>query len=209
MSLGYSIQVTHDGASGRVAKLAGAMTPQRLAAATGPAVQNLFTGHLRRKGKNKRGWPSTGFWAGAARSTSWATVPEGALVSVNQVGVRQRYFGGTIKPVNAKALTIPISPVAYGHTAKDFPGSFVLQTKRGAYIVQASSPTQKETKSESRKRMRGLGGNASKRLAAGLNFLFKLSAGVEQAADPDVLPEKDEIGGVVKKAILAAGRGAK
>lgn len=208
MSLGYSIQVTHDGASGRVQKLAGNLAPQRIKAAIGPGVRNLFGKNYRSLGTNKRGWPSTGFWADADRATDWREVPEGVLISTNKIGVRQRFYGGTIKPVNARALTIPISPVSYGHRAKDFPGLFLLKTKRGAYLVQygLTQAGQSEKATSKRKRIRSLGGNSSKRHEATLNFLFKLAASVEQKPDPDVVPENSEIGAVVKRAILAAGR---
>jgi len=43
-------------------------------------------------------------------------------VGVNQVGVRQRYFGGPILPVKAQMLTIPACPEAYGKTAGEFGG---------------------------------------------------------------------------------------
>jgi len=37
------------------------------------------------------------------------------------------HFGGVIRPKKAKALTIPISPEADGHRARDFQNTFVLK----------------------------------------------------------------------------------
>jgi len=179
------------------------LTPRRMAAAVGPALARQVQRHLAGLGTNKRGWPSTRFWARAARATSWQRVPEGAVVSVNQIGVRQRFQGGIIKPVNARALTIPISPVAYGKTASEFPGSFLLKTKKGTFIVQPGEEVSEKT-SRMTKRTKGAGGNASRRIRAALNFLFVLKGQVNQEADPSVLPSRESMMETAKTALRGA-----
>ena len=204
--MSLTIKIVRDGITPAILRRISMLTPQRLAAAAGPAVARQVKQHLRSLGTNKRGWPTTNFWAGAAKATNWREDPHGLIVSVNQIGVRQRYHGGRIAPVTKRALTIPISPVSYGKTAADFPGSFILHTKKGAYIVQHGQGTGGETKAAAGKRIRGLGGNAKRRQTAFLNFLFKLSPGVDQKPDPNVLPEAGEVMTTVKNALLRALR---
>jgi len=180
MSFGLSITF-RDRATQALEALGVNLGSARLADRAGTAVAVLVRGRLRKKPDNKKGWPSTGFWRDAANSVSHYPVEGGQVVSIAKIGMRQRFFGGSIRPVNAQALTIPISPEAYGHTAADFPGAFLLKTKTGAYLVRYTN---------------GRGRNAL------FDFLFKLSGGVDQPPDPSVLPSKDEMLAVANEAIL-------
>lgn len=71
---------------------------------------------------NAMGGRRTHFFGQAARGTHRYSDETQAVVSVNQVGIRQHLFGGDIYPVNAKALTIPAIPEAYGKRAREFDG---------------------------------------------------------------------------------------
>lgn len=196
--------VTRDTATPYLVDLMGALTPQRMAAAIGPRCARFTQQWLRALGTNKYGWPSTNFWARAAKGTSWAPVDEGALISINQIGVRQRWLGGHIAPVNAQALAIPISPVSYGHVPSEFPGLFLLRTKKGAYLVQHGGGIGAGSKAQRMRTKRGMGGHAMSRADSSLNFLFKLSSGVNQAGDPRVMPSRDGLAWEAKTALLAA-----
>jgi len=192
MSTAYKVSVTDNATPAIDAKLA-QCSPARLRAIVGPACAKHVRTHLLGNGTNKRGWPSTHFWPDAARSTSWfANASDSTvIISINKIGVRQRYYGGTITPVKAKALAIPISPVSYGHVPADFPGLFLLRTKKGAYLCQGGS-SEKNT----RGRVRGqklAGGNKSRRQTAALTFLFKLVGSVTQTGDQSVVPSADEL----------------
>ncbi len=205
--MSVTIEVTQDKATPAIEKLKKRLTPQRLASAAGPACARLVQRHFRGLGTNKRGWPSTHFWARAARATFWSREPEGVMVSVNQIGVRQRWLGGQIKPVNARALTIPVSPVAYGHRASEFPGLFLLKTKKGAYLAQRGVEGARAEKISAKLRktlIHSMGGNANRRQRARLNILFKLSSGVDQAPDPNVLPAMTELSATATQAIKEA-----
>jgi hypothetical protein len=184
MSVSFQIAI-NDTATPRLQQLAENLTAERLGALIGPAVNRLTKDHIVMLPGNKRGWPRTNFWAQAARATNWRTTPDGCVVSVNKTGMRQRYHGGPIRPVNKRALTIPISPEAYGKTASHFPNAFLITTSKGAYLVQRgyriSTKTGKPTKATGR-------GYARKRVVADIEFLFKLSYGVTQKHDPTVLP---------------------
>ncbi len=182
MSVSLEIKVIRDTAGPALANLRSALTPQRMAAAVGPACAKLTQQHLLDLGTNKKGWPTTNFYARAAKATNWAAAPEGVVVSINQIGVRQRYQGGPIRPVNAKYLTIPIDPEAYGKVASDFENLICIRTKKGKYLAQKE----------------GTGKTAT------LKFLFKLSPGVDQEGDVEVLPTRDEYFDTAKEAILRA-----
>jgi len=188
MSVSQTIIVTEDTASPALADLQSRVTPERMKAVIGPAINRLTQDHLVRRPTNKRGWPSTHFWARAARATHWDAQPDGVTVSINQIGVRQRYHGGPIRPVNRRALTIPISPEAYGKTASDFPDAFMIKTRKGAYLVQRGETTSAKTGRTIKRTGRGV---ARKRVVAALEFLFKLSKGVTQDPDPDVIPSDE------------------
>lgn len=183
----------NDQATPAVRGLAARLQPDRLAARVGPACAQLTRSYLRGLPANKKGWPTTNFWQRASRATTWTATNDGVMISINQIGVRQRYHGGPIKPVNAKFLTIPIAPQAYGKTASDFPGSFIIKTAKGAYLVQYGQTVSKT----------GKVGKAQARNAS-LEFLFKLSAGVNQKGNPNIIPSDDAYYTVIHQAIKDA-----
>lgn len=168
-------------------------SPRRLGAIIGQTLAQFWRNRLKTFGPNKRGWPSTGFWERAARSVTHQPTNDGVLLVANHQGLRQRWHGGRIAPVRAKALTIPISPVSYGKTAADFPGLFLLKTPKGAYLVQRDADAKgKETKKRYGHRSAFMGGNVTRRQRAGVNFLFKLAFSVDQAGNPAVVPSPEE-----------------
>src|SRR4051794_33667711 len=97
MNLAVKIEVIKDTARPAVQALLDKLTPQRLAAAIGPAVNNLVKSNYGKQLPNKHGWPSRGFWGEAIRHTDWAAVTDGVVVSTDKVGVQQRYLGGGIE----------------------------------------------------------------------------------------------------------------
>jgi hypothetical protein len=174
MSVGITVTIARDDFTPALKAQLAALQPRAIAKEVGEALTTTTQRHLRANGTNKRGWKSTGFWARAARSTTWTATDDGVMISINQIGVRQRFYGGVISAVRAKFLTIPISRQAYGQTAADFPGSFLIKTPKGAYLVQYA------------------GGNTAKgrfkKQNATLEFLFKLVRSVNQKEDRTVLP---------------------
>jgi hypothetical protein len=203
MSVG--LEITKDTATPALRGV-GPVMLSRFMAEMGPRMTRLMQRNFRKQGLNKKGWPSTHFWARAAEATNWQLEGEGLEMSIvvgtDQIGVRQRYLGGEIKPVNAQALTIPISPVSYGRTSRDFPGAFVLWTKKGAYIVQHGESVGGDG-TVSATTARKLGGNFKRRQKASLNFLFKLAKGVRQDADPGVVPTDEEFAEEMDKSMEA------
>lgn len=176
-----------DNASPALARQAAALQPRLVARAIGGPLRETVRNHLARRPSNKRGWPSTRFWESAARGTTWEPTEEGVLIHIKKLGFRQRYFGGVIRAVTKRFLTIPISPLAYGKTVADFPGSFLMVTKKGAYIVRYGGAM------GARGRMR--------RHNATLQFLFKLQASVNQVGDKDILPTRAALMSVARQAL--------
>ena len=201
MSLQQPILI-EDRATPAIAARIAALQPAYLSARIGPACADLTRRHIAALGKNKRGWPSTGFNEGASDSTRWEGAADGTHIRVRKIGARQRRYGGHIAPVHARALTIPISPVAYGHTASEFPGLFLLKAKGGAYLVQHGQKMGGESYRSWVKRKKTMGGNARRRIQAMLQFLFKLSGGVDQEPNPDFIPSMEASGQTAKTAIL-------
>lgn len=189
MTINATVYV-EDFATPAIAAKMAKVSPRRLGAVIGQSLAEFWRDRLKSLGPNQRGWPSTKFWERAARSVRHQPTEAGVLLVADHQGLRQRWHGGTISAVKAKALTIPISPVSYGKTAADFPGIFLLKTPKGAYLVQSG-----ESVSEKSGRTVGVkkaGGNSSRRIRASLNFLFKLVASVEQEGNDQVVPTPAE-----------------
>ena len=201
--MSIAVSIKSDTASPYLRNLVQNLSPQKFAAAVGPACTRVLQTYLRQKGPNRRGWPTTNFWPRAAKATSWTQTGDGVKISINQIGVRQRYLGGHIAPVKAKALTIPISPISYGKVASDFPDLVLIQTTKGAYLIQyASGGGTKD--SGGNKRMIRNGRPVKTRLDATRTFLFKLVSSVDQAPDPGVLPSDHEFVAAVDELLKKA-----
>lgn len=98
----------------------------------GRDVVALVQNHFRELPSNERKFPSTHFWQRAAEATSYRVEEDNVVVSVDQVGIRQRYLGGDIKAISGKYLTIPAIAWTYGHSASEFDD---LKVVRGHFIT--------------------------------------------------------------------------
>lgn len=148
------------------------------------------------------------YYAGAARGTSFAVTPEGPRISTNQVGIRQRRFGGPIRPSAGKQfLTIPATPEAVGKRAGEFSDldvARVLDPESGRLrwaLVRRASTAISFAKRKAK--------DGSVRLSvksSGLNqggqVMFWLVRKVEQRADPSVLPTPARLQEIVLGAAL-------
>lgn len=97
------------------------------AAAVSAELARLVQRHLRtRDASNAHTYPEGGrrshFWRKAAESVTFSADADNMTVSVTHQGVRLRYAGAPdgIRPVNAKALAIPATGVAYGRLPGEF-----------------------------------------------------------------------------------------
>ena len=168
-----SAAVTFDasGADRKLRAVQAALTPERLHAVAGRAVLNLVKAHLvdRDHTANRLGGKRTHFYHKAAQSAHEAHDAAHATVTISATGFALQRFGGTVVPVNARALTISIAPEAHGRRASDFPGAFLCKIKGKAYIAI------KRGKREA------------------LQLLFALVRSATIQADASVLPDDEDI----------------
>lgn len=108
-------------------------------------LARLVQRHLRtRDASNAHAYPDGGrrshFWRKAAESVTFSGDADNMSVSVTHQGVRLRYAGAPdgIKPVNAKALAIPATGIAYGRLPREFNDLHVVvfKGKGKAALVQ-------------------------------------------------------------------------
>ena len=187
MPFGLSLKVT-DLVTPTVAAVARGLAPEKLGPVIGRSAVNVWRGHLfdlNRTRPNKLGGARTGFFAQAARSANFRAEGDGSvIVSVNSVGIAQRFFGGTIRPkAGKKYLTIPVAPEAYGKTAREFP-QLVLVFGRGGQPIALATPSTRTVQTTTNKRGKTVQ-QATGRLGV---IMFRLVKSVTQKPDPTVIP---------------------
>ena len=177
------------------------------------AVEEMFKANFLALGTNKRNWPSTGFWAQAARSTNYDLLVDSIVINVTQVGVRQRLEGGEIHREGGGYLTIPARAEAYGKRASEFNNLHAVFFKTGhgffAALVEANRTAVKigkQKKDGTRTTTRGA--------ESGGGVMFWLVKSVTQAANPNVIPSAEAITAVAISTATgiitrAAARGGK
>ncbi len=184
------------------------LAPEKLALIGARGAANRIRAHLANleatRG-NKDGWPRTHFWAQVRQSVQNPTpTAGGAVISINHLGFALRYFGGVVLPVRRKFLTIPATPEAYGHRAREFAQlKFALAPlndgsgRRAPALVEAE-----HTRLDfGRKRKDG-----SRRVTAesrGGKVFYWLVRKTTHRPDPTVLPSEAEIATAALGAIEA------
>lgn len=115
------VTVLIDEVSPLLNRLRDASAAQGMALVGARAAANLVRAHLfdLNTSRHKHG---RNYYAQAARSVNTRLAPQGAAVTVSQLGLRLRLLGGVVRPVNAKMLTIPDenAPEAHGVRAREF-----------------------------------------------------------------------------------------
>lgn len=163
--------------------IAAALLSREVREIAGRAGVNTFKGHFRRLDNsrhNKLGGPRSHFWSAAADATNFRVVPEGAEINVAHTGVALRYHGGTVRPVNAKALAIPARPEAYGRLPRDpeLPELFVIRRRAGGAALAA-------------------------RVGGALQIYFWLVKSARHDPDPSVLPTEEYLSHNVRTAVMS------
>lgn len=192
------VEITISGpAVERIAEFRASLADDGSKHAAGRGVRRLLMDYYRSLDSsrpNAMGGKRTHFYAGAARSVDYAIDNEGAAVTVHQRGIAQRYYGGTIKPVNSRYLTIPVDPSAYGRRAGEFDNLTVhfgltrSGQRRPLFLVQESDYKYKTGKN----RKTGVKEVKSAKFEAG-KIMYYLALSVTQDPDPTVLPSDDLI----------------
>ena len=182
--LGINIQ-TNDAATEAVLDLDRDIDLDQIAPIIGESGKNAVRNHLDAldsKRRNRLGGRRTHFYGDAAKSTNFRITSNGVEVAINHVGIAQRYFGGTIKPVNARNIAVPAAAEAHGKRPREFGNLRLVFGGKGVNISVEGRI----------KRFRmGLAKKDSGARAGKL--LYRLVKSVTQEADKTVLPKDDEI----------------
>lgn len=193
MSLGVNLRTRVERTAGdpeAAKRLARAMQPAAINPVVGRSGVNTLREHffgLNASRPNKLGGKRTQFYADAARGTSSTVLPDGALISVNQVGIRQRLRGGEIRAgangSGKKWLAIPARAEAHGKRAGEFNDlRFVLFRSGTAALVRADS-----TKLVRKK------GKLVAGASQGGEVMYWLKRSATQRPDPTVLPYPEQV----------------
>lgn len=164
---------------------AGILASEDINQVAGRAGTNTVKTHFRKLDSsraNKLGAKRSHFYAAAAAATSFRTVRDGAVIEISHTGIAQRFFGGTITPVNSKYLTIPARTEAYGRKASDFNDLEPLIRYRNGKPRAVALVRRAQTT------LGNQGGRGGSQLIGGAVY-FWLVKSVTQDPDPTVLPE--------------------
>ncbi len=150
------------------------------------------------------------FYRQAGDSVSTGIAPQGAVVSINHQGFRQRLQGGRIAPgLGKKYLTLPASPEAQGKRAGEFAGlRFAIvpdqSTAGGTLRPALVRDAQTEIRISKRKKKDGTFSFTAKPVRElHPEVMFWLVRSVTQRADPSVLPYDEQLASAATGAISA------
>lgn len=201
MNVSLTISIVSDTATPAVRDIVSRSSPRRVSAAIGPAMKNLITANYLKLGKNKQGFPSTGFWADAVRATRLELEEDGPLIITDKIGVRLRLMGGTITAgqnassatgAPTKYITIAATAESYGRTAGTFDDLKFVRFGRGqdapAALVRVQANKKGEKPSDTK---------------TALTVLYWLKKSVNQSPNPNVLPSEAEFNAAIDNALQA------
>lgn len=95
--------------------------PRSVTEAAARSVRRDLQRHFRVRDQqaNALGGRRTHWWSNVARSTQIASVDDQqAVIHIGERGIALKVYGGAVRPVKAKALTIPIHAEAHGRRAR-------------------------------------------------------------------------------------------
>ena len=141
------VRITKDTATPALRELREGLDPENLMPIFGRSVANAVRANfddLESSRPNKLGGERQHYYSGARSATTFTTSGDTATVMIAQVGMRLRYYGGTVEAGRnvssftgqpTKYLTIPATAEAYGHRASDFPDLKMLWGHAGPYAL--------------------------------------------------------------------------
>lgn len=212
MSYAAYLAITKDTATPALNAARNFMQPARLNPIVGGAAIEVYKTHLfgvNASRPNKLGGSRTNYFGMAAKLTNFREVEGGVLISIPQIGIRQRFYGGVIKPKTAKFLTIPVNAAAYGHRASEFDLEIVFgQGGQPIALATISTRATQITQKGQWTRTKQIGRHGV--------IMFRLVRSVTQKPDPTILPYDEqvlkrvdkEVGSAFKRDIARAGQGS-
>lgn len=192
MSLSASITISNDSASPAVSELLANTTPARLAQACRAPLRSFWRDRLKkfpRLAGKFAAFPATGFGEASARSVEAFAQSGGVLLQANQQGLRLRYQGGTIRPVNAKVLCFGITEETYGRSYAEMRSQLLARQ-----VIEKNPET---GKMQRRKR-------SDDEAKAEIQKQFAFAPSVTFRPNPAVVPTAAEFTSVAHAAILNA-----
>lgn len=192
-----------DGITPEMVRLLKDCAPARLSMIAARAVVNLLRAHFQKledTRPNKQGFPRQHFWSQARRGVGQPEQRgDAAAVTVRQVGIAQRRYGGTIKPKKPDGwLTIPLRAEAYGKRAREFSNLvFAMDPELGPVLKEAEATQVRWKKSKGLKSAgelaQGKGKEISQGKSVGGAVMYLLRRRVTQQPDPSVVPTDEEM----------------
>lgn len=125
--------------------------------------------------RHRRSGGALNFYADAARKTTGRVVSDDIVITVDKEGMRQRYYGGTIRATRRKYLAIPTDD-ATGMVPRDFDRLKFAPNKAGGGRLMDDSG----------------------------RVLFWLKKSVTQKADPSVMPSDSDFVEVIEPSVQEA-----
>lgn len=172
-----SSAVVLDEATPLLARLGAAAASPELARAGAEAVAGLVREHLQGLDTQRHRFGHH-FYRQAAESVTVVENGRGAVVAIGQVGFRQRLLGGPIEPHHGTYLTIPAAPEAYGRRASEFSDLVFAKAFDAGGALRPALVRR-----------------------TGRQVMYWLVRGVQQAADPTVLPPEANLSAAALAAI--------
>jgi hypothetical protein len=212
--MSIALEITTEETSPSFEEMTARIAPRQLLNVMGRAAANLVRDHLvehNQENPNKMGGERTNYYTGAARATHFDLVGDGAVISINQVGMSLHYYGGTVVP-GAKTsaftgkptqyLTIPARAEAHGHRASEFPDLIVLWGKNGPYALARAISQQVDFVNHKAKKA---GEFIAKYTQAGAiqggEVMFWLVKSATISPDPTVIPSEEEFSEAINSAV--------
>ena len=139
--------------------------------ATQDSMLQLLTTHiawLATSRRNSFGAPSSHY--DTSKIYPAGVTDDSAVIAIGIPGISRAYHDITIRPRNGKYLTIPVSPIAYGHRVGDLRSSgYNIFRPKGKNVLGISGPDNTFV------------------------ALYALATRVTQKQDPTLLPDEEEL----------------
>ncbi len=188
--------------------LSGAVTGEQVRQAMGAAMRVAIIDHftelendsVHHRSADRLGAEHSGFYAEAARGVQMPQIEsEGISVGISKLGLRLRYYGGTVKPGKniswktgqpTKWLAIPNNPIAYGKRTQEFDFSGLGTGNLRFVYFRPDLAALVENLATEIKLVRGVFKAVASTIGA---VIFWLKRSVTYKADPTVLPGSEEL----------------
>ena len=154
----------------------------------GRALATTLRTHFRQRNAkgNALGGKRSHFWSRIANAVQAPQVSQAEIsVTVSDRAIAQKIFGGRIVPTNAKALAIPADKKAYGKSPRTIADLAFIPARGGpqvtiGYLVEGKAGIISRGPRKGEATIRPLKGGV---------LMYVLRAWVDQAPDPEALPQ--------------------